>query len=110
MLAIDGARTAWQGAMTMREREGLIARVRHILRVAPAADVSARSPSGDPEDGRLRALEARLAHVERLVEGLQDSVHRESERQSKQIAELQAQVQPAVMSAALAKDARNRGL
>jgi hypothetical protein len=44
------------------------------------------------------------------VEGLQDSVHRESERQSKLIAELQAQIQPAAMGEALNRDARDRGL
>ena len=37
-------------------------------------------------------------------------MHRESERQGKLIAELQAQIQPGTMGAALAKDARNRGL
>lgn len=96
--------------MTMPEREGLIARIRQIRRVGPAADASRRGAAGDPEDGRLRALEARVAHTEQLLEGLQDSVHRESERQGKLIAELQAQIQPGTMGAALAKDARNRGL
>jgi hypothetical protein len=51
-----------------------------------------------------------MAHLERLVEGLQDSVHRESERQGKMIAELEAQIQPSAISAALSKDARERGL
>jgi predicted secreted protein len=37
-------------------------------------------------------------------------VHRESERHSQLIAELQAQVEPGAMGAALADDARNRGL
>lgn len=94
----------------MSEREGLIARIRQIRRVAAAADASGRGTTGGPEDGRLRALEARVAHLERLVEGLQDSVHRESARQSNLITELQAQVQPGAMGAALAKDARKRGL
>jgi len=51
-----------------------------------------------------------MAHLEQLVEGLQDSVHRESERHAKLIAELQAQVEPGAMSAALAENARDRGL
>jgi hypothetical protein len=51
-----------------------------------------------------------MAHLERLVEGLQDSVHRESERHAKLIAGLQADVQPGAMGAALAEDARDRGL
>jgi hypothetical protein len=37
-------------------------------------------------------------------------VHRESERHAKLIAELQDQIQPAAMGAALAEDARSRGL
>jgi hypothetical protein len=51
-----------------------------------------------------------VAHLEQLLEGLQDSVHRESGRHARLIAELQAQVQPGSMGAALAEDARNRRL
>jgi hypothetical protein len=99
----------------MGEREGLIARVRQVGRSAAGADGSHRS-TVDPRDGRgarddrVDALEARVAHLERLVEGLQDSVHRESERHAKLIAELQGQIQPGAMGAALAEDARSRGL
>jgi hypothetical protein len=93
----------------MREREGLIARVRQIRRLAAAGD-RPDGGAGDPEPDRLQALEKRIAQLERMVEGLQDSVHRESERHSKLIAELQGQVQPGAMGAALAEDARNRGL
>ncbi len=99
------------------EREGLIARIRQ-LRVgsAAAASPSVRRSTANVKDApaqrddRVDALEARIAHLEQLVEGLQDSVHRESERQSKRIAELQAQIQPGAMGAALAEDARSRGL
>ena len=94
----------------MREREGLIARIRQVRRTAAGADASAGRSTVHPQDDRLRALEARVAHLERLVEGLQDSVHRESERHGKLIAELQAQTEPAAMGAALAEDARSRGL
>ena len=94
----------------MGEREGLITKIRQLRRVAPARDGRGSGTTGDLDDGRLRALEERVAHLERLVEGLQDSVHRESERHSKQIAELQAQVEPGAMGAALATDARNRGI
>ncbi len=58
----------------------------------------------------MDALEARVAHLEQLLEGLQDSVHRESARQGKMIAELHAQIQPAAITEALSKDARERGL
>jgi hypothetical protein len=95
--------------MTIRERKGLVARVRQISRAAAAAD--RREESADArQDDPMRALEARVAHLEQLLEGLQNSVHRESERQDKRIAELQAQIQPGSMAASLAEDARNRGL
>ena len=63
----------------------------------------------DRQRERLRTLEARVAHLEKLVEGLQDSVHRESGRHEKLIADLQAQIQPAAMGAALADEERHRG-
>jgi len=44
------------------------------------------------------------------VQGLQDSVHRESSRHAKRIAELEARVQPAALGKALSEDARARGL
>ena len=95
--------------MTMHEREGLIARIRQVRRLGASADRPA-TPASDAEPDRLVALERRVAHLERLVEGLQDSVHRESERHAKLITDLQTQIQPGAMGAALAEDARNRGL
>jgi hypothetical protein len=92
--------------VSVREREGLVSRIRQIRRSAAAAETSTASPDA----AQLRALEARVAHLEQLLEGLQDSVHRESDRQGKLIAELQAQIQPAAIGAALSKDARQRGL
>lgn len=95
--------------MTIGDREGLIARIRQIRRPATARD-RPTTDSTAPRPDRIEALEARMAHLEQLVEGLQDSVHRESERHAKLIAELQAQVEPGAMSAALAENARDRGL
>ena len=95
--------------MTVGDREGLIARIRQVRRLATARD-RPKSDAGDPQAERLQALEVRLAHLEQLVEGLQDSVHRESERHAKLIAELQTQVQPGAIGAALAEDVRSRGL
>jgi hypothetical protein len=95
-----------QAAMTVGDRDGLIARIR---RVRPARD-RPKSRADDPQLELLRAVETRVVHLEQLVEGLQDSVHRESQRHEKLIAELQAQVQPGAMGAAIAKDTRNRGL
>jgi hypothetical protein len=95
--------------MTMGDREGLIARIRQVRRLATVRDQPSSDASGAESD-RLQALEARVAHVEQLLEGLQDSVHRESERHAKLIAALETRVEPGAMGAALAEDARNRGL
>ena len=94
----------------MRERERLIARIRQIRRVSRAADQPARTAASDPGQDRLRMLEARVEHLESLVQGLQDSVHRESSRHAKRITELEARVQPGALGKALSDDARARGL
>lgn len=96
--------------MIMRDREGLITRIRQLRRVSTAT-AKPSAAGGDRVDAvRVDDLEARIAHLEQLVEGLQDSVYRETERQRKLLAELRAQIQPAAMGAALSKDARERGL
>jgi hypothetical protein len=51
-----------------------------------------------------------VSHLEQLLEGLQDSVYRENELHDKRLAELESRVQPGAMGAALADDARKRGL
>jgi uncharacterized coiled-coil protein SlyX len=95
--------------MTGGDRDGLVARIRQVRRLAIPRD-RPKDAAAEPQDERMRSLEARVGHIERLLEGLQDSVHRESERHAKLIAEVQAQIQPSAMSAALADDARTRGL
>lgn len=94
----------------MREREGLIARIRQVRRAAAASDERARPPATASDPDRVHALEGRVANLEELVQGLQDSVYRESLRQSELISKLHSQVNPAAMAAALSKDARERGL
>lgn len=95
--------------MSPSDREGLTARIRQVRRLAALREQ--RSGETEPPDtARLRALESRVEHLEQMVEGLQDSVHRESERHAKLIAELQTQIQPEAMGPALADDARKRGL
>lgn len=93
----------------MSAREGLIARIRQIRRAT--ADTDPPPPGrASPDSDRFEALERRIAHLERLVEGLQDSVHRESQRQSKLLTDLEARIQPAALHVALSKDLRERGL
>ncbi|MGN6166591.1 MAG: hypothetical protein ACTHQQ_00270 [Solirubrobacteraceae bacterium] len=64
----------------------------------------------DPRQGELHALESRITQLEQLVQGLQDSVHRESTRLSDRVGELEARLQPAALARAMSKDARDRGL
>jgi hypothetical protein len=62
--------------MSMHERERLTARVRQLRRVFTDADERGRAATSGPGRIELCALEVRIAHLEQLVEGLQDSVHR----------------------------------
>jgi hypothetical protein len=78
-------------------------------RATPPADVSPAA-AGDATPGLLRSLEDRVAHLEALLEGLQDSVHRETTRQDRRIGELEARIEPAELGRALSRDARERGL
>lgn len=98
------------GGEAVLEREGLIARIRHMRRAAAPADEAPARSTTDPDHQALRALEDRIVHLEQLVQGLQDSVHRESLRYDKRIAAIEARMQPAALSKALSQDARERGL
>jgi hypothetical protein len=94
----------------MREREGLIARIRQIRRTSDAPPTPRATAAPRDDMVALQALQARVAHLEQLVEALQDSVHRESERHAKRITELEARIEPGALNVALSKDARERGL
>ena len=94
----------------MPGREGPLSRISRLRRRPSPADQPKPRPTTEVSEAQLHALEQRMAHLERLVEGLQDSVHRESERHAKLIADLQAEVRPEAMRSALAEDARDRGL
>jgi hypothetical protein len=61
-------------------------------------------------EDRVRVLEERIQYLETLIEGLQDSVHRESVRREKDIHELQKKTEPSELSRALSQDARKRGI
>jgi len=61
-------------------------------------------------EDRIGRLEERLRHMETLIEGLQDSIHRESLRGRKEIRELQKKTEPGELSKALSRDARERGI
>jgi hypothetical protein len=88
----------------------LLARIGQVRRAAKFAEQPGKPRGGDAEPDRLRSLETRITHLEQLVQGLQDSVHRESSRHAKRIAEIEARIQPATLGKALSDDARARGL
>jgi hypothetical protein len=97
-------------------RQGLTARIRQLRRTFPAVTTS--SVATDPAPGavtsrgpaHVQALEARIADLEQMVQGLQDAFFRESQRHEKRIAELEARTDPAALAVALSKNARERGL
>jgi hypothetical protein len=61
-------------------------------------------------DPRITILEARLEHLESALEGLQDSVYRQSVLDGQQIAELSRRTEPHEMARALSQDARRHGV
>jgi len=67
-------------------------------------------PDRVDNDQRIRALERRVEELESLLEGLQDSVHRETARQGREIEALEAKTQAPVVARALDRYSRERGL
>ena len=94
--------------MSTSQRPGPIAGIRQVRSAFPAAATDSARPGRSAPAGQ--PLEARIKHLEQLVEGLQDAMYRESQRQEKRIDELEARLDPAELSVALSKDARKRGL
>jgi uncharacterized coiled-coil protein SlyX len=94
----------------MLQRNPLIERITRMRQQAAAADTPASPETRATPAQEFAALERRVAHLEKLLEGLQDSVHRESARQSRQIEGLESQLEPAALAVALEEDARRRGL
>jgi hypothetical protein len=67
-------------------------------------------PRPAPRPDELQRLTERVGHLEALVEGLQDAVHRDSVRHEERLAELERMTQPETLAKALSDDARRRGL
>ncbi len=80
-----------------------------LRRRASAAQLADSDPRLDAPQ-TIETLEARVAHLERQLEGLQDAMHREGTRQHRRITELEARTEPSALAIALNKDERDRGL
>jgi hypothetical protein len=68
---------------------------------------------GSPDAGwerRLETLEARVEHLERELEGLQDALYRQSTLEHENIGELRRRIEPERLARDLDQDARRRGL
>lgn len=59
---------------------------------------------------RLQTLKARTEHLELVLEGLQDAVHRRAVREDESIGELRKRMEPDQIARDLSRDARTRGL
>lgn len=94
----------------MRQRHSLIARVIQMRQGDVVTDTRSAGAPEAPEASTLASLEARIAHLEDLLEGLQDSVHRESTRQSNRIAEIEARIDPETLAVTLSRHTREHGL
>jgi hypothetical protein len=93
------------------ESERLVARIKTIRQSLPTPDVVTRlrqPPAADPAPPTLEDLQKRVAHLEQLVQGLQDSVYRETQRQDTRMAELEARLDPGALAAALSQEAHDR--
>jgi hypothetical protein len=90
-------------------RAAILGRVAQLGRGRRASDAASQAPDAGHER-RIEALERRIDQLEALLEGLQDAVHRESIRQGARIDALEKRSEPAEISRALSRDARERGL
>jgi polyhydroxyalkanoate synthesis regulator phasin len=61
-------------------------------------------------EATIEELRARIDALEAMVEGLQDSVDRETRRLNERIDALARRLEPAQLARALSDDARKRGL
>jgi hypothetical protein len=78
-------------------------------RIGDAGSGSApRSP--DDQRQRLEAIEARMEHLEKAFEGLQDAVYRQAQLEEENIGELRRRMVPERLARDLSQDARKRGL
>jgi len=93
-----------------REHTGLLDRVSTLIGPGRKRPATEARQGPEPEDHSAEALEARIAHLETVVESLQDALYRHAQVQDERVKELRHAVQPEQIARALSDDARRRGL
>jgi hypothetical protein len=89
----------------------LLDRVVQQRRAAAPEPEVAEVAAGEPDEGRrLEALADRVAHLEALVEGLQDSIHRDAVRRDRILEEIKETTEPATMMRSLERHSREQAL
>jgi hypothetical protein len=82
-----------------------------VIQQRRSASAATGSPAGEvDQEQRIGALEQRVEYLESLVEGLQDSVHREAARHETEMKALEAKTRAPEMARALDKYSRERGV
>jgi hypothetical protein len=89
---------------------GLLRRVVQFRRPRLPDRAPAQDPAAIPSETILADLLDRVEHLEAAIEGLQDSVHRESVRRNRVLADLERKLRPGEIRRALNEDSRRRGL
>jgi hypothetical protein len=106
------ARRTGKQAPTSRSVDPRVAavaeRVSRVWRRRSSGAATASAEVGG--DRRLDALEARIAHLETALEGLQDALYRHEVSDKESIGDLRRRTDPEQMARALSDDARRRGL
>lgn len=87
--------------VTITQRVRRLWRSREQLPNRPASDFG--------WERRLQTLEARTEHLESVLEGLQDAVHRLAVREDESIGELRRRTEPNQIACDLSRNARSRG-
>jgi hypothetical protein len=102
------------GAPNRRSAEPKVATIaQRLSRLWRKRNGERRSGPRSPDAGweqRLETLAARVEHLERELEGLQDAVYRQAVSEDKKIGELRARTEPEHLARDLSRDARTRGL
>jgi hypothetical protein len=92
------------------QHAGLLKRVGTLLRGAVRREPSPAAEPAVPDEQGIEALRHRVAHLEAMVEGLQDAVYRQSAQHHERLEELRRKTEPGEIARALSDDVRKRGL